>query len=417
MKKLLKRLTGPLLILALVGILAGCGADPTPTPPAPTNTPVPTPTATLAPGVPTPTPAPPTPTAAATPTPVATPTPAFDAAAHFKGKVVRFIVSSNPGGSTDLEGRMVAKWLGAFIPGKPRVVVSNIPRIPGYHAAYEARPDGYTIGMTVTGDLHVRRQILDEARYDVRLFQHLGTMGSSPTMVSMTSDLGYADVYAAMGAGSDAPQISFTRNVAGPVNLPGQEMALALICEELALPCRFFNVANDTSAQMLVMLERGEITGYARAAWERLHTLRPGWWTEERLVPLFNMTPNLEIGPNPETGQIYPAPGIDELLSPEAYLKVQAMQGTGLLSKNYWYQPDVPAEIVAAMREVFVNISRDPDYNETMKRVASVDLELGKNFITGEETDRIQQEGVELFLETQDKIAGWQEYYFDKYWR
>jgi hypothetical protein len=129
------------------------------------------------------------------------------------------------------------------------------------------------------------------------------------------------------------------------------------------------------------------------------------------------MTPNLEIGPNPETGQIYPAPGIDELLSPEAYLKVQAMQGTGFLSKNYWYQPDVPAEIVAAMREVFVNISRDPDYNETMKRVASVDLELGKNFITGEETDRIQQEGVELFLETQDKIAGWQEYYFDKYWR
>ena len=418
--------------VVLAVVLAGCGSDdPTATsaPAAATATPVPvatqapavtaapTATPTLAPGQPTPTPAP------ATPTPVPTPTatltiPSFDPAEYFSGEAVRLVISSNPGGTTDLEGRILAKFMGDYIPGDPRVIVSNIPRLPGYHAAYEADPDGLTVGMTVTGDLQIRRMILPEARYDVREFQHLGTMGSTPTLVSMTADLGYADVYAAMAAGPDAPnRITFTRNVPGALNLPGTEMALGFICDELGLPCRFINIANDTSAQMLVMLERGEITGYARRAWDTLPTLRPGWWEQGILVPLFNMNPGIDPGPNAETGQPYPAPGIDELLSEEAYQRVIAMQGSGFLSKNYWYGPGVPSEIVEAMRDVLVAISRDPEFNDTMLRVADVDLEGGANFLTGEETDRIQGEATNAFLDTQEQVAGWQEEIFNKYWR
>ena len=429
--KVITAVSKALVILSFAVVLAACGGDdPTTAPVTPaTATPVPvttqapvvtaapTATPTLAPGQPTPTPAP------ATPTPMPTPTatltiPSFDATEYFSGEAVRLVVSSNPGGTTDLEGRILAKFMGDYIPGDPRVIVSNIPRLPGYHAAYEADPDGLTIGMTATGDLQIRRMILPEARYDVSKFQHLGTMGSTPSLISMTADLGYADVYAAMAAGPDAPnKIIFTRNVPGALNLPGTELALGFICDQLGLPCKFINIANDTSAQMLVMLERGEITGYARRAWGTLPTLRPGWWEQGLLVPLFNMNPGIDPGPNAETGQPYPAPGIDELLSEEAYERVIAMQGTGFLSKNYWYGPGVPAEVVRAMRDVFVAISRDPEFNDTMLRVADVDLDGGNNYLTGEETDRIQQEGTQAFLDTQDQLAGWQEEYFNKYWR
>ena len=423
-----------LVVLASAIVLAACGGDEAPTPtvapeiatptptlapgqPTPTPAPAPepaAPTPTLAPGQPTPVPAQPTPTRAPTPTPSF---PSFDAAEYFSDEAVRLVISSNPGGSTDLEGRILAKFLGDYIPGSPRVIVSNIPRLPGYHAAYEADPDGLTMGMTVTGDLQIRRMVLEEARYDVREFQHLGTMGSTPTTISMTADLGYADIYEAIQAGPDGPKITFARNVPGAENLPGSELALGFVCDELGLPCRFINIANDTSAQMLVMLERKEITGYARRAWETLPTLRPGWWEQGILVPLVNMTPSLEIGPNAETGQPYPAPGIDELVSEEAYQRIVAMQGTTFLSKNYWYGPGVPAEVVEAMGNVLNEIAHDPEFNEIMLRVAAVDLEGGGKFLTGKETDAIQREATDAFLDNRAELAAWQEEIFNKYWR
>ena len=74
----------------------------------------------------------------------------------------------------------------------------------------------------------------------------------------------------------------------------------------------------------------------------------------------------------------------------------------------------MPSEIVEAMRDVLEAISRDPEFNDTMLRVADVDLEGGANFLTGEETDRIQGEATNAFLDTQEQVAGWQEEIFQQ---
>lgn len=107
-----------LTIGALAAVLAACGSDPTPTPRA-TATPVP-PAATATPVPPGVTP--PAPTATPLPAPTATPTPV-----DFAGKTVRITVGYSPGGGFDTFARIFAVHLKDALPGKPSVVVSNMP--------------------------------------------------------------------------------------------------------------------------------------------------------------------------------------------------------------------------------------------------------------------------------------------------
>src|SRR5580704_12354274 len=54
----------------------------------------------------------------------------------FKGKTIRLVVGTPPGGGYDTYGRLVARYLGEFIPGKPSVIVANMPGASGVKAAY-----------------------------------------------------------------------------------------------------------------------------------------------------------------------------------------------------------------------------------------------------------------------------------------
>lgn len=103
------------------------------------------------------------PTAAVTPTPspsaspTSKPTATSSAApVSFAGKTVTFVVPFAPGGATDIIGRMYARYMPQYLPGKPIVVVRNIPAgatTVGANYVYMARPDGLTalvVGVTVT---------------------------------------------------------------------------------------------------------------------------------------------------------------------------------------------------------------------------------------------------------------------------
>ena len=167
----------PVMLLSLMTVvlmlfLGACGGeDATPTSPPPqpaaaTPTPGPaaTPTPTLAPGQPTPTPRPPTPTPATTspaePAPAPTPTspppdPSFDAAGYFGGRTIKFTVGFAPGGGFDAFTRILAVHLPKFIPGSPKIVVSNLPGaaslLTARATAGRAPGDGFDIGVFTQG--------------------------------------------------------------------------------------------------------------------------------------------------------------------------------------------------------------------------------------------------------------------------
>ena len=52
---------------------------------------------------------------------------ADDVANFYRGKQLRFVVGSSPGGNYDLLARTVARYMADHIPGKPYIIVQNQP--------------------------------------------------------------------------------------------------------------------------------------------------------------------------------------------------------------------------------------------------------------------------------------------------
>src|SRR5260370_38977916 len=68
----------------------------------------------------------------------------------FEGKTVRIVVGFSAGGGYDTYSRVIARHLGRHVPGKPTVIVENMPGagslIAANHLYKVAKPEGLTIG-------------------------------------------------------------------------------------------------------------------------------------------------------------------------------------------------------------------------------------------------------------------------------
>src|SRR5882724_3640468 len=73
----------------------------------------------------------------------------------YKGKQIRFVVRATPGGDYDQYSRLLARFMGKYIPGNPQFVVVNMPGGGGITAAnYMAQVaprDGTVIGIVSQG--------------------------------------------------------------------------------------------------------------------------------------------------------------------------------------------------------------------------------------------------------------------------
>ena len=69
----------------------------------------------------------------------------------YKGKSIRLVVGSTPGGFYDRWARMFARYMPKYIAGNTEIVVQNMPGAGSLVAAnyvyYVAKPDGLTLGM------------------------------------------------------------------------------------------------------------------------------------------------------------------------------------------------------------------------------------------------------------------------------
>ena len=53
----------------------------------------------------------------------------------YRGKTLDLIIPTSPGGDYDIRGRMIARFMGRYIPGHPNIVARNMPGGVGIVAA------------------------------------------------------------------------------------------------------------------------------------------------------------------------------------------------------------------------------------------------------------------------------------------
>src|ERR1043166_9386724 len=101
----------------------------------------------------------------------------------YKGKTITFVTSTGIGGMFDITARALARHMPRYIPGRPAMIVRNMPgggNVLATNFMYnQAAKDGTFIA-TVNNSIPMH-QILDGrgVRFDARKFNWLGSTGSS----------------------------------------------------------------------------------------------------------------------------------------------------------------------------------------------------------------------------------------------
>ena len=398
------------LSLTLAVVLAACGGeDPTPTP-RPTATPVP-PTAT-------PTPLPPgvTPQPTATPTPVPTATaapevptdPDFDAEAYFTGKTMRLMVGYNPGGGTDAQARFMSRAWSKFIPGSPRIVVTNMtPNVIQRNFVWNAEPDGLTLSIEASPGIF--NQFTPGAQFDMREVTMIG-ITSGQEGVWITRDFVPYDCF------KDAWDGDYTVTIGTSAPTPadlGATVATGWIADKFNVPLEIRNLAAAGSAEQYVMIERGDVNSWQTGTiWYQYPRTRPGWTASGFLKPFADLSmPGFDLGHNGEADFHCPNVGDAYLEGDDLELWV-AMQGPRIYaSKNIIGPPGVPAGVTAALRTALADAMADEEFASNMQNFTGI-----KNIFThGDVAAQEMIDTTNAFVEKKEFIDELQQDVFEKY--
>jgi hypothetical protein len=398
------------LIVALAMINAACGSDePTATPVPPADTPTPTaPTATPVPGAPTPTPAP-----TSTPQPAATPTPSFDAEAHFKGKTIRLVVGFNPGGGTDTQSRYLSSQLPKFIPGKPRIVVSNLtPSIAANNFVWESAKDGSVLSYTASYPI---QQATDPNSLIGKAgdFMALGSaVGRNAVWMINGEELPYKDITEAQGA--SGPTLIAAGSAPTPQELTGvNALGMFLLADWLNLPFEYKLVASTGTEQSLLMFERGDINTFsAGSVWYQLPNRRPGWVSSGFVKPFTGLTgPGGMIQPNSEIDS-FDAPLARDLLNAEQQAIWDGLMGAEMLGKTWIAPPGTPMEIVNVLRQAWQDLIADTEIRAGFEKLLGQPVEI---FSSGAELQEKIVATETAFLERYSTLEAVQNAVYEKY--
>lgn len=286
----------------------------------------------------------------------------------FKGKTITMIIASAPGGGTDISGRLIANFLGSHLPGKPTVIVRNIPGAQGVtamnHFVKQVVPDGLTLTMGSTSQADPLLYRKSNSLFDPTKFAFIGGAGRGGTVLLIRKDAEARlhDKNAApvvMGSLGGVPR-SGMQTTAWGVNFLGWNAKWV--------------VGYPGTSDLLIALERGEIDMTATANLFQIQKFVDSG--KFKVLTQSGTLRNGQVLPRPEFGD---APVIVNLVQSKIAdpLAQQAFDYWGSLTAlDKWIAlpPKSPENYVQAYREAFQAAFTDPEFAEMGKKI-SEDLE------------------------------------------
>jgi tripartite-type tricarboxylate transporter receptor subunit TctC len=266
----------------------------------------------------------------------------------YSGRSVNLVIGYSVGGGYDLYARLVGKYLGGYLPGKPSITPQSMPgagSLKAINYLYSVAPkDGATIG--TFGRTMPEEPLLGVADFDARKLNWLGSVTSdvslcitwkSSPIKTFQDLLTKPSRMGGQGAGSDPDVLaSAIKNVFGS--------KLQLVTG--------YPGSNETALAM----ERGEVDGECGISWSTLKVQHPDWVSGKKIHILVQVAlekdpelPNvpllLDLAPNPEMAKV---------------LKVIALSQA--FARPFAAPPGISDDRVAALRQAFERTMRDPAF-------------------------------------------------------
>src|SRR3954468_1734976 len=106
---------------------------------------------------------------------------------NFAGKTVRMILGQASGGGADTSARLIATFLGKYLPANPTILVVNMPGANGIlannHLVHQVAPDGTTFIAGSGSQIIAAAEKNPAVRYDTTAFEFIGSVQNPGTVL------------------------------------------------------------------------------------------------------------------------------------------------------------------------------------------------------------------------------------------
>ena len=265
----------------------------------------------------------------------------------YKGKTVTVMIGYGPGGTDDVWARLIAKYIGEHIPGRPTVVASNVPGAGSLLLAnqvYNTQPkDGTVIGLINRGVPFEPLLGGTGTRFDPMKLNYIGSPDrDTPACVvrmdapvQTMTDLSTKEyIVGATGSGSDSqlyPEVL--------ANMLGVKMRIVQ--------------GYPGSRDILLATERGEVQGGC-VSYDTI--VRDIMYREKRTRLLFQAA----LKPDDRMPEI---PMINDMAKTDDQKKaLELFLQRTLVGRPFVMAPGVPADRLEAIRNAFAATMKDPGF-------------------------------------------------------
>lgn len=276
----------------------------------------------------------------------------LQAVPYYEGKVINIVVGFSPGGGYDRLSRILARHLPKFIPGKPTILVQNVPGAGSMIAANQlynlSKPDGLTIGIFNRGLPFAQLLKAEGVKFDMKKYMWVGSAAVETATLALRSDLPFKTVDDLIKA-KDPIMI-------GSAGGPGDSNTqfILLLKEFLKINMKIVNY--PASAEVMLAVERKEVDGRGAS----FSSIKP--FVDRNLVRCWIrgrfFDPGIENLP------------VDEDLTTDKTGKIimsmrSAADGIG---RPYVAPPGTPINIMDILRDALAKVMRDPELREDAKK-------------------------------------------------
>lgn len=303
-------------------------------------------------------------------------------APFYQGKTIRIVVGNLAGDAYDLWARIFAQHMPKYIPGKPAIIVQNMPGAGGVIAAnyvYSvAKPDGLTLGAFGPSMYFDQLAGRKEVQFDWSKFTWIGTPEQTEFILIMRTDTPYQTIEDVRKA-AQPPKCGATGTSTSGYYMP------KFLDEGLGIK---FNIVSGYpgGGEIDLGIERGELhcrnltisTYFAREpflTWHKKGFVRPIMQTPKKRDPRVADVPS-----------IYEL--MDKYKTPDAIRRVATLLlAPAVFGRPMVATPGVPPDRVKILREAYHASLKDPALlQELKKRRWEVDA------ISGEELAKLATE-------------------------
>jgi tripartite-type tricarboxylate transporter receptor subunit TctC len=292
------------------------------------------------------------------------PSHSYSAAPYYEGKVITIIVGYPAGGGYDLIARVLAKHLPKYIPGRPAVIIQNMPgassMIAANHVYNRVKPDGLTLFATARNLAFMQLLKVEGVRFDMSKFSWIGSAAAESIVLCTRTTLPYKTIQDVTKS-----KDPLFLGVTGPADITTQ---ITHITKDYIPGLKVNIVEYHGAPEIWLAIERKECDG----VWIAYNSGRQ--YIDKGLVRPLVRARVAQKG-------IENLPVNEDLAVDPTGKTIMAMMGrTGVMGRLYLAPPATPPNVMAILNEAFDKTLKDP---ELQAEADKAHLEL--KYISGEE--------------------------------